>query len=167
MLDSGNTWRSAISRRLCRRLGIDVKTLLPLPNSKLGTAKEGDHLVILGEVPRAIKLQVRGTGSTFSFRPIVIDHLAMDVNLSGPWLKQNRWDQIHSSDSLSIQGRLVRLHRRAVKEPTTVGLAAMYFAEDVRVPAGTWKAVSLAPAETAAPFQELSLIHISEPTRPY
>ena len=155
MLDSGNTWINAISRRLCRRLGISVKGLQPLPNSKLGTAKEGDHLVILGEVPQAIQLRVKGVGPIFPFRPIVIDHLAMDVNLPGPWLKQNRWDKVHSSDSLSIQGKLVRLHRQAANEQFTGGTAAMYFAdEDVPIPAGTWKAVPLTVADAAPPFQE-------------
>ena len=45
-----------------QRLGIDMKELRSLPNSKLGTAQEGDHLVILGEVPRAIEMRVGGQG---------------------------------------------------------------------------------------------------------
>ena len=112
MVDSGNTWRSAISRRLCDQLGVRTGDLLPLLQAKLGTARKGAELTILGELPTSIELQVSGSPSTFPFRPIVVDRLAMDINLSGPWMKRHNWDQIHSKDALLIDGKLVRLHKR-------------------------------------------------------
>ena len=107
MVNSGNTWRCAISGDLLKRLGLGKSDLRQLPQTKLGTARRGVHLTILGELVRPLKLEVVGAKPQFSFRPIVVDRLAMDVNLSGPWMKHHKWDQIHSSDAIRIGGCLL------------------------------------------------------------
>ena len=109
MVDSGNTWRSAISADLCRRLRIPLDRLLPLPGCKLSTAEKGANLEVLGELPSMASLEVVGLTKRFPFRPIVVNHLAMEANLSGPWLKRHGWDQIHSEDAIRIDGQLVSL----------------------------------------------------------
>ena len=44
----------------------------------------------------------------------------MAVNLSGPWLKKHKWDQLHSQDGVQIDGRLHQL-RVAEMEGTEYG----------------------------------------------
>ena len=85
MVDSGNTWRSAISIDLCRQLGYREDQLIPLPDAKVGTANKEANLALLGEIPTAFNLTIDSVaGRTFPFRPIVIGNLSMAANLSGP-----------------------------------------------------------------------------------
>ena len=105
MVDSGNTWRSAISMALCKDLGVSRDQLIPLASAKVGTASKGVNLRVAGELPSGVNLTIDSVpGRTFPFRPVVIDNLAMEANLSGPWLKRHGWDQIHTEDALRIDG---------------------------------------------------------------
>ena len=71
--------------------------------------------------------------------------MAIDVNISGPWLKRHHWDQIHSSDSLRIQDRLIPLYTTP-HEPST----ATYASLTTVVPAGTFTKVQLRTADDIA-----------------
>ena len=130
MIDSGNTWRSAISLDTLQRIGLSRKDVSPLPANltKVGTADKDSSLHVLGEVKTPLQLSIPGRDETvYDFCPIVIDKLAMDVNISGPWLKSHNWDQIHSKNALEINGRLVMLYHKTQKrkeEPFAIAYTA-------------------------------------------
>ena len=67
---------------------------------------------ILGAPKEGLTMTVRHTGKKYRFKPAVVKGLAMDANLSGPWLKAHKWDQIHSKGTLRIEGRDVPLSSR-------------------------------------------------------
>jgi len=129
MIDSGNTWRSAISLQALRKLGLSRKDITPLPpgQDKVGTASKSSSLHVLGEVTHALKLSIPGHADTsYRFRPIVIDQLAMDINISGPWLKAHDWDQIHSKNALQINNKLVILYHKTNKKRKEEPFAIAY-----------------------------------------
>jgi len=111
MIDSGNTWRSAISLNLCQRMGIQQEDIEPIPGpTTIGTAKTGSSLTPTGQLRRPLTLTIKNLpGVTYKIKPIVIDNLSMDMNLSGPWLKTHQWDQIHSKSALCIKNKLITL----------------------------------------------------------
>lgn len=109
LLDSGNVWRPAISEKLYLQLKPPIP-LRDIGQHTVGTAQEGATLEVLGEPTRALTIKVPGIQRGFPFTPIVIRNLAMDVNISGPYMREHEWDQIHSRDSLSIKGVEVPLH---------------------------------------------------------
>jgi hypothetical protein len=124
LVDSGNIWRSAISRQFFESLGLTTgQDLVPMKVKTIGTAKKGAYLKLLGQSKKSLQLCTEDSDTVWSFRPVVIEGLAMEVNLSGPWLKQHRWDQIHSRDCLRIQGRDVPLVKSAA---TTRSVATVY-----------------------------------------
>ena len=65
--------------------------------------------MVLGQVSSPLTLQVQGCATKYTFSPVVIQGLAMDVNISGPWMAHHNWDQLHSEGSIKIQGRKVQL----------------------------------------------------------
>jgi hypothetical protein len=106
LLDSGNIWRNVMSERLLKKLGMEPKDLQPLSISKIQTAKMG------------ASLEVRG--------------LTHDLNLSGPFLRQNKIDQIHSRDVIKINGHevpLLTVRGRPAVPRAVVSLAPAYFAK--------------------------------------
>ena len=117
LMDSGNTWRTVISREFAIQLGLDLQTdLRTLPNSKVGTAKENESLNVLGETKRHMHLSFANFPTRFKFRPVVLEGLAMPINISGPFMKRHGIDQIHSRDSIKIQGQEMPL-LSSVPEP--------------------------------------------------
>ncbi len=109
LIDSGNVWRSAISEDFSKALGLRPEDLRILSSTTIGTAKKGTSMEILGETSRDLVLQVTGTEWAYPFRPIVVRGLSMAINLSGPWMKLQGWDQLHSRGTLRIRGREVPL----------------------------------------------------------
>lgn len=110
MVDSGNLWRTIISPAFLRKLGYTLGDLRPVPGlTRLGTAKKGATLGILGQLKHNLAVRFEVDGTIFKVCPVVVEGLTMDMNLSGPFLKMHRIDQIHSQDSLKIQGRLIPL----------------------------------------------------------
>ncbi len=88
---------------------------------------------VLCETPRRLRLRFAFCKSRFSIRPIAIRNLAMDLNISGLFLKRYNIDQLHSQDALLIHGRLVPLHPKPVSHPEVpVGQAVVL--RDVVVP---------------------------------
>lgn len=110
MIDSGNLWRTIISPAFLRRLGYAKTDLRPVPGlTKIGTAKKGANLVILGQLRHYLPLRFGAEGEVFKVQPVVVEGLTMDMNISGPFLKTHQIDQIHSADSLRIKGKLIKL----------------------------------------------------------
>ena len=90
LLDSGNTFESAISLSFAKKLGIKDNELVPLAKRiQLATAEPGGKLKILGKTPT--ELQFRAGPRNFRFHPIVLEHLNGDINISGPTMSTLRW----------------------------------------------------------------------------
>jgi transposase InsO family protein len=85
-------------------MGYPVQSLVPVPGVRsVGTAKKTSTLTILGRLPLPIQLTFVAAPPDcpqLPFQPVVIDGLAMDVNLSGPFLKHHGIDQIHTKNLL-------------------------------------------------------------------
>ena len=113
LVDSGNVWRSAISRRFLDSMGMGKDQLRAIETTRIGTAKKGAQLTVEGELKTPLKLRIPGLTEVFTFQPIVVSNLTMDVNLSGPWLKKHGWDQIHTQDCIRIGNSNIPLHRDA------------------------------------------------------
>jgi hypothetical protein len=60
LVDSGNVWRSVMSERLLKKLGLGPDDLQPLSISKIQMAKMGASLEILGELKTRVQLQLGG-----------------------------------------------------------------------------------------------------------
>ena len=125
LMDSGNTWRTVLSKDFALQLGLDlVKDLRPLKHTHIGTAKSNESLRVLGETKRFMHLTFSGSPTRFKFRPVILEGLAMPINISGPFMKTHHIDQIHSRNALRIQGHEIPLLDRAVY-PNTVEKAQL------------------------------------------
>ena len=147
MIDSGNTWRSALSKGFFLSLGFTEADIRPVSVKKLGTAKEGASLKVLGESKQTMYLSTRHSKTKFCFNPIIVDGLSHPVNISGPFLVANKWDNMHSEGGLRIQGRLVPLQNRSKAEAP---VSYLYALEDTSVAPHSIQAVRLAAAEVVA-----------------
>jgi hypothetical protein len=56
-----------------------------------------------------VQVHLGGCETRFRCRPVVVRGMTHDLNLSGPFLGQNRIDQLHSRDALRINGHEVPL----------------------------------------------------------
>lgn len=141
MIDSGNLWKTIISPSFLRTMGYTRKDLRPVPGlTKLGTAKKGADLRILGQLKHTVLLQFAHHGTSFRLRPVVVEGLSMDMNISGPFLKANRIDQIHTKDSLRIQGKLIPLVSPKTERPRRSRAATLLLdpaEENLLLPPGT------------------------------
>jgi hypothetical protein len=127
-----------MSKQLLKKLGLGPDDLQPLTISKIQTAKMGASLEIMVELKQKIYLQLGGCQTRFRCRPIVVGGLTHDMNLSGPFLRQNKIDQIHSRDAIRINGHEVPLL-------TARGRPAVPRAEVSSAPAYFVKKTILAP----------------------
>ena len=108
--DSGNSWVSAVSKDFYLKLGLELKDIEPMKTTRVGTANEEAHLKVLGKPKQSLFLQVKGLGPEhFPFRPIVVEKLAMDVNISKSFMADHSWDQLHSKNAISINGKEIPL----------------------------------------------------------
>ena len=128
-MDSGNCLPNVISEEFAQKLGFSREQLKPVPKLQtVGTAKAASELTVLGTTPAALKLRLGGSQRRIPFRPLVIESLSMEVNLSGPFMRRARIDQLHSEGVLCVDGTKVPLlTRRQCKE----GLLAALTAPDV------------------------------------
>ena len=140
-LDSGNTWHSCMSDHVWYLLGYTLDDLDTSQAAKVSTAKEGADLDVLGQPPWDLTLKVPRTSFAVKIRPKVVRGLTMALNLSGPWMKQNRWDQLHSQDAVSIQGNLVPLCKDDQDEWPAAAIHGP--SEDEIIPAGHIRILSL------------------------
>ena len=84
LLDGGNDYRSCISDKLAASLDLSDDDLEPVEEDEVGTASCDANMLVLGQTKRCLRMNVQGT--TFKFRPVVVQGLSMDVNISGPWM---------------------------------------------------------------------------------
>ena len=117
-----------------RKLGLQQKDLKPMPHTKLRTAKEGTQLQILGELSASVPLRFGGLPKAFPTRFVVIEGLTHDINISGPFLRANKIDQLHSKDALRIDGHLVPLSVPRKRRLYPKEASAVYVVGDVTVP---------------------------------
>ncbi len=82
-------------------------------------------VTVLGETPRPLKLIVQGMNKSYLFQPAIVRGLCTTVNLSGPWLKTQGWDDLHSQGCLSIEGNQVPLVGYSALEPPMSGIFAL------------------------------------------
>ena len=71
---------------------------------------------VLGETKTRLQLRLGGLRTIFKIRPLVIEKLHTDLNISGPFLAKHGIDQLHSRGYLTYNQQVVRLyplsHRR-------------------------------------------------------
>jgi transposase InsO family protein len=120
-----------ISARFLKKLGLTTDDLRPLETKAVGTAKANSSLRVLGETKQILRLKTLFPEFSFEFQPAVVEGMSMDVNISGPWMKAHKWDQLHSEDCVHIQGYKIPLRRPCSATP---GVATMYVAADTVVP---------------------------------
>lgn len=111
-LDSGNTSLPALSVQAARRLGLSDQ-IQPLRERSIGTARKDSKLGISGYLRVSIALMTKdGYDPTFSTNMLVLDGLAMDLNLSGPFLRTHHLDHVISKDALVHKGMEIPLYLR-------------------------------------------------------
>ena len=109
LVDSGNTWRCVISTEFMKALGLDKSDLLPIGSKGVSTARSGEKMEVLGEVPHQLKLSLGTNDVSLPFRPAVLRDLGMAINISGPFLKNHGLDQLHSKNAIRYKGLLLPL----------------------------------------------------------
>jgi len=153
LVDSGNLWRNVISLPFLHQLGLTLNDLRPLAIQKVATAKAGAALRVLGELKKAIHLNLGGLDTRLKTRPVVVEGLAMPFNLSGPFLKLHNIDQLHSRNAVRYQGREIPLCTQ--QDELVIGTAgesprhssAVYTMDDVDVPGNSQLVVALRASE--------------------
>ena len=157
LLDSGNLWKSAISLAFYRSL--PGRPRLSRPKFlHMETARSGAPIRVVGQLAQPLLLRVRGTDLQYHFRPIVLENLSMDLNLSGPWMRENRWDQLHSRGLVQVGPLRVpllpfdSLHgtRPEGELPLASLAAAVHVSSRTVVPSRSWAMVPLKKSEDAA-----------------
>ncbi len=109
IIDSGNRWRSVISEEFATKIGISTSQIRPIEGRPVvATAQKGSEITILGELRQPLDMTIVHTGKRYRFRPAVVRGLAAAVNISGPWLKTKKWDNLHSIGCLLIKVPLTR-----------------------------------------------------------
>ncbi len=80
---------------------------------------------MVGETLKPLKLMVQGKAlMSYPFQPAIVRGLHTAINLSGPWLKTQGWDDLHSQGCLSIEGNQVPLMGHEVAEPSVSSIYA-------------------------------------------
>ena len=132
MVDSGNIWRNAISETLMNQLGFDQRDLRPIPGvNTVNTAGKGQKLEVLGELRTPLKIRLGGHPRLFKTRPAVIRGLQMDLNISGPFLKEQGIDQLHTQNALLVDNKIIPLSDNKTSSTASAAPAAAYVAETV------------------------------------
>ena len=136
LVNSGNVWRNATSRQFFDQLGLTNAHISPMPGVQVGMAQASAKLDVLGEVAKPLHIQFDGLDTKFKFQPVVIENLAMDINICVPFLRQHSIDQIHSKNALQIQGQLVPLYPIPQTTPVTPEAthSCAYLTTDVTIP---------------------------------
>lgn len=159
LVDSGNLYRTCINTDLCSKLGFSLSKLKPLTD-KVGTAKAGADLEVLGELPHSIHLSLGSVPTKFRFRPAVVRNLTSPLNLSSSFLRHHSFDQLHSQDSIRVQGRLVPLLSRLdLPHPTLINgiqpqTAPLIVPKSTQVPGHSEKMVTIHALESDLRHQD-------------
>jgi len=111
LIDSGNEWRSVISKECAERIG-PLSDLEPTKYDQVSTAKEGEGMRVLGQYKDDLQLIFPDAKPPFSlpFRPVVLEGLSMDVNLSGPFLSLHGVQHDMKQGKLQIGQKVIPLY---------------------------------------------------------
>ena len=109
LIDSGNTWHSVISESVMTKLGFTKGQLSAVKDKTVQLADNNSQIKTLGQIPRTLKLKVPGVETAFKFKPIVVKDLAMDINISGPFMAAHKWVHDYGNAQLIAQGRKIPL----------------------------------------------------------
>ena len=110
LVDSGNSVGNAMSWSFAQELGLREEDLEPDPRlPEVNTAKKNASMRVMGRPKRKLVLRIGGLQTKFSVKPLVIDGLSMAFNMSGPFMSKHQIDQLHSTQSLRVQGKSVPL----------------------------------------------------------
>ncbi|MEE8566604.1 MAG: reverse transcriptase family protein, partial [Candidatus Bipolaricaulota bacterium] len=161
MLDSGNLVVNAISESFAKILYKTQDISDFIANNKdcarIGTAKQGEKLNVLGMAKKPLNLRFGGTACTFKTRPIIIRGLTMCINICGPFLAKNHIDQIHSKRAIRVKRKLVQLFQRnemptlnGIEEAPELTEARAYLAREIVIPASSQSRVELRIPEVEA-----------------
>ena len=111
LLDSGNLCGNVINEKALQRLGLSLDEVEPIQDlPSIGTAKTGTSLTVLGALRRPLRLTFEGVRAPFYTRPLVCRGLAMEVNISGPFMQAIGLDQVHSRGHAVVRGVEIPLH---------------------------------------------------------
>ena len=112
MMDSGNLWRTAVSWEFAQKMGLNKRDLKAIPGyGKIGTAAKNGALDVMGETIRKIRLNLGGGTRDLLCRPVVIRNLSMPLNVSGPFMKRNGIDLLHTGEAV-VQGRKIAMQTK-------------------------------------------------------
>ena len=145
LVDSGNTYHSCISAKCALQIGFQPHQLRPV-HDRVGVAAGEQRLKILGQLPRAIPLQIGGLDTRLNFQPVVVKGLTTDVNISGPFMKRHGMDQLHSEGVIRFQGKRlplfssIQLSRHPRQE---VAVSNVYVQDTIVVPPLSTRAIPL------------------------
>ncbi len=109
------------------------------PPPEVITAKKDIMVTVLGETPQPLKLMVRGMDKVYPFQPAIVRGLHTAINLSGPWLKTQGWDDLHSQGCMSIEGQHIPLVDHNTAEPSVSGIFAL---KDLTIEARTGRNIT-------------------------
>ena len=114
LLDSGNLVSNVINEETASKLGLTARDIEPIKGlTRIGTAKSGTHLQVLGIVRTPLTLSFgRRCPYTFATKPLVCRGLNMPLNISGPFMRLIKLDQIHSEGAIRVKG-----HQFSLREP--------------------------------------------------
>ena len=134
MLDSGNLWRNVINTTLLHELGLTIQDLREIPGTPtIATAKKGASLRVLGELAKPLYLKLGDMQTKFKTRPVVLEGLAMKFNMCGPFLKLNSIDQLHSEDSIRVQGKKIKLEKKGAPREESGEVSNVYIQDDITI----------------------------------
>ena len=136
MVDSGNSFHTAISKELAERLGIRTEELKTVPGKEMvGTAEDGAQLKVLGQVRKRLMMRLPADSPTIIIKPFVLEGLAMPLNISGPLMELC---------DISIKvGKYVKFKKHRIlmaMRPTAetkahvAPFSPLYIAQDIEVP---------------------------------
>ena len=136
LVDSGNVWRTAMSSNLMEKMGLTESDLRPIDVSRVGTAKAGQSLSILGELKKPIHVTLGKTLTRYKLRPVVVRDLSHDLNLSGPFLQRHGICQL-PGEFILVNGQQIPLFTAdgVAKLPKgEISISNLYVADKVTIP---------------------------------
>jgi len=109
LLDSGNEWRTVISLSFAKTLNIQLNN--KTDRDAIGTAKEGTQMKVIGEASHPIEFSFAECpqAGVFTIQPAVLKGLAMDINISGPFLKHYGIEQHHAKGYIKVRNQMIPL----------------------------------------------------------
>ena len=136
MVDSGNSFHTAISKELAERLGVRTEELKTVPGKEMvGTAEDGAQLKVLGQVRKRLTMRLSADSPTIVIKPFVLEGLAMPLNISGP-LMELCDISIKVGKYVSFKRHRIPMATRPAAETKAhvAPVCPLYLAQDVEVP---------------------------------